>query len=285
MFFEKYAIRSVVYDPKQHEEYKYYESNMAPEDTYGESKEYGQTKKFDMNYFSRIQDPEKIRLYAHRRLQMLGQGSSRVVYVYSSKYALKIATNLAGQAQNELEYKISQDRQFNEIVAKSIKSDNYFNWLLSELVRPVNIMDDEGCQDEFLEKMEFEQHSPVPFDTLIQGIDPRYRGEYDEGFVPYRKFVKTSPQKEEIRRKVRKARALIKKYNLKLPDIKVPSNWGQTTDGRMVILDFGFNDDVNINFYGTQRPKNWPIDPNDYGPTFPVDLTIKENPNAPKEED
>jgi hypothetical protein len=284
MFFEKLAIRTVMYDPKQHEEYKYYESNMAPEDIYGEAEEYGKTKKFDMQYFSGLWDPVEIRLYAHRRLQMLGQGSSRATYAYSPRFALKIATNEAGRAQNQLEDQISQDKQFNEIIAKVVKSDNDHNWVLSELVRPIHVIDDEGFNDEFMEKMEFEQHSPVPFDTLMQGINPKYRFD-DEEAPKYKQFVKQSPQKDEIRRKVRKARALIKKYNLQLVDIKTPSNWGQTSDGRMVVLDFGFDQNVNLDYYGTKRPKNWPVDPTDYGPLLPQDMTIKENPNAPKKED
>jgi len=284
MFFEKHAIRSVMYAPKVHQQYKEYEASVSPEDTFGEAKEYGQTKKFDMQYFSRLTDPREIRLYAHRRLQMLGQGSSRAVYVYSPKYALKIAMNNAGLAQNRLESNISFDGKYDEIIAKVVQAGPNYNWVLSELVHPIMHQDEEGYNIEEKEKEEFNKYSPMEFDTLMQGIDPTYGpAEYvdregnvnkTKAFPQYRKVITKSPHSEEIKRRVELIHELANDWGLDVKDITVPSNWGRTAEGKTVILDFGYDDQIIEDFYLNQRPANWKIDPSDYGSTFPIDSTI-----------
>ena len=155
------AIRSVMYDPQLHQQLKDYDNSVAPEDRIGDTKEYGDTKKFNIREFKKIQDPLDARIYAHRRLQPLGQGSSRAVYVYSPKYALKIATNEAGLYQNELESSISSSHEYDDITARVIDSAPNNIWLISELVSPISFLHEEGFHDDFREKQEFNKYSPV----------------------------------------------------------------------------------------------------------------------------
>jgi hypothetical protein len=283
--FEKYAIRSVIYDPKTHQQLKDYEKDINPEDRFGEAKEYAQTKKFDIEHFSSITNPMEARLYAHRRLQMLGQGSSRAVYVYSPKYALKIATNPAGIAQNRLEHNISEDSKYNEIIAKVINADPDYKWVISELVNPIYYVDSDDYNEEIKEKEEFAKYSPAEFDTLMQGIDSKYSPAYLPGsgykaFPQYRKIIKKHPKSEEIKRKVKLVQELINDWGLNFSDIAVPSNWGRTADGRVVILDFGYDEGIRKDFYSKSQPKNWVVDPLEHGSVIlPQDTTMKEYPH------
>jgi hypothetical protein len=292
--FSKLAIRAIQYNPVLHQELKRDEEATDPEERIGEAKEYGETKKFDQRYFEMLKDPAYMRLYAHRRLQMIGQGSSRAVYIYSPKFALKIATNMAGIAQNKLEISISEDGEYNSIIAKVVKYDyKNYNWLISELVYPIDIRDELGYPMELEEKEEFKKHSPIAFDSLMHGINKKYNPdiEYEGGeFEPYESAKQKIPPQiqTEMDTKIQLAKKLIDDYGILFTDIAIPSNWGRTADGRTVILDFGFDDIIHKQYYGANRDKakSWRVDPYDYGNYFPhIDDTIKENPNRPKDED
>jgi len=56
---------------------------------------------FDIEEFKRLTSRNDALYYADTRLTIIGRGSSRSVYAYSSKYVLKIAHNFKGFAQNE----------------------------------------------------------------------------------------------------------------------------------------------------------------------------------------
>lgn len=58
---------------------------------------------WDWNEFRNINSIEELREYANKRLQFAGIGSSRAVYKFHEKFALKIALNAKGLAQNKSE--------------------------------------------------------------------------------------------------------------------------------------------------------------------------------------
>lgn len=284
--FEKMAIRAVKYNPEIHQQLKEEQELYDPEDWMrtewsGEpiAKEYGRTKKFDMREFQQLakQDLMQAGLYAHRRLQKLGKGSSRAVYVYSPKYALKIAMNEAGIAQNQLEASVWRNGQYNEILAGVKIADPDGKWLLSELVVPFEVIDDMDEDQEYHNQIEeerqFEQYSPAPFRTMMEGISKDFEpymeeSDYEDAdmgrrWKSYRSFLRNAPKEQtyELKRKTKLARDLVNKFKLKANDFWNPSNWGRTMDGRVVLLDYGFDNRIQQQFYQRNpRPEPWKLD-------------------------
>jgi hypothetical protein len=289
--FEKLAgVRAVNYDPKVYKALKEEEKSLDPEDrmtSYYEglplSQVYKDTKKFDLKIFDKIKDPTEAGLYAHRRLQRLGQGSSRAAYVYNSKLCLKIAMNPAGVHQNLTEIGISKIGKYNEIIAKVVRHSNDGRWLLSELVIPFEIKDYDDEVDLIASEKEFEDKAKVPFRIMMRGISEgvpeKYHPYFSENqykfekmnteFNTYEDYIKNKPM-EEIERKVELAKELINKIGVKASDIWVPYQWGRTADGRIVLLDYGFTSAVHKQHYDKSSPKRWSIE----YPEFPIDQSF-----------
>jgi hypothetical protein len=273
-----------MYDPGYHGALKQDEAEqreLYPEDQYGMAKEYSETKTFRMSEFRNIHGFEWAITYASRRLQLLGKGSSRAVFVYNPKKVLKIAMNQAGVAQNQLESKISRSGKYNEVIAGVFETDPNGLWVISELVVPFMAIDDEGYEYQFEEEKEFRKHSPIDFKTFQEGIAPRFENKIDfdeeeyeqmgmgRKYPSFREFTKTGPSEtvSEIQRKTKLLRTMIKQFGLKKDDIFIRSQWGRTSDGRIVLVDYGFNAEVSKKYYTINTPKPVVIEE-----VFPTDM-------------
>lgn len=81
---------------------------------------------FDFNEFRNIKNTQKRLAYAENKLEDMGEGSSRKVFLLSSKKVLKIATNNLGYAQNEGEVEIYTNPSTKPIVAQVYDHDPIF---------------------------------------------------------------------------------------------------------------------------------------------------------------
>ncbi len=94
--------------------------------------------RFNLDEFKTIKSRGDMIDYVEGKLQLVGSGSSRIVWALSSRYALKVAFNLAGVAQNRTEERFSGNPNHKQVIAAVIASDTVRgNWVISELVRPV----------------------------------------------------------------------------------------------------------------------------------------------------
>lgn len=73
--------------------------------------------------------------YVKNKLTYLGEGSSRIVYIYNNSKVLKLAMNNFGIHQNRGEANISE--RSNVLAPKVFVVGNNNYYLISELVRPV----------------------------------------------------------------------------------------------------------------------------------------------------
>lgn len=187
-------------------------------------KQYG--TKFDFNTFSKLETTEEMIEYASNFLQPLGKGSSRQAFVFSSKYALKIAMNEKGLAQNKVEIDASTDPMIKQVVASVQRADDKHRWLLSDLVRSLK-----GSE-------EFESLTGGGFvDFVFYLEDVHDTGAFDDPPTDFALMVAK----------------IMKKANLLYGDIISFEHWGKTPDGRAVLLDYGFNQEVWEKHYKTDQ--------------------------------
>lgn len=100
-------------------------------------------KRFDLNFFKSLKSAYQAVVYAEERLEALGAGSSRMVFLLSSGKVLKIAHGKqnAGKAQNQEEVSVFTNPKSRPVVAKVFDYDPNFRWIISELVKPLENSD------------------------------------------------------------------------------------------------------------------------------------------------
>jgi hypothetical protein len=142
--------------------------------------------------------------YCFDRLETIGEGGSRRVYIYNTLKVLKVAINEFGMEQNSVEASISRE---SSLCCKiyEVGKDNL--WLLSELVRPLR------------DENEFEEITGIEFDL-------------------YRDNVISGRSKDVFTNKVI---LFSKKHNLNIYDLVELRNLGVGSDRRLVLLDVGYS--------------------------------------------
>src|SRR5574337_1313778 len=71
------------------------------------------------------------------KLQELGMGSSRIVFLLDNKRVLKVARNEKGIGQNKAELDAVTNTTLRQVFSKIYDYSSDFAWLVSELVRPL----------------------------------------------------------------------------------------------------------------------------------------------------
>ena len=184
-------------------------------------------EKFDMKTFESLQNLEEMSKYADRFLDLAGEGSSRLVYIYDSKKVIKVAKNAKGIEQNIEEDKISKDSQAKAVVANVFRVDPRHRFIVSELVKPIITNDDL--------KNYFEKITGASFGELANVV---------------MKLERRPETIDEIRNEWIKSAAHVSfAYGLLPSDVLVVDHWGKTADGRMVMLDYGATKEMWEKFY------------------------------------
>ena len=232
------------------------------------------SKDFDMKTLESIEGLHDIAEYARSTgLKQLGCGSSRCAFLLSSKWVLKVAINEKGLAQNFAEMEVYTNPRIKPIVAKVSKYGREYKWIISELVRP------------FKSRKELEKEIGIPYATFEQILDAydnaevkttdadpdgERRARRKRALGPgARARAVTAPNmsKDTALKRVRtrkdpmqtlhgKSRQwmesvieLMKETDLLPGDLFFADHWGKTSEGRVVLLDYGFTSEVHKNFY------------------------------------
>lgn len=174
--------------------------------------------KFSLRQFKSLPDHRTMLAYASRFLEKLGTGSSRATFLFSGKYALKIALNDKGFSQNESELDVYTNSKNANIIAKVYGADEENRWIISDLVKELNDPD------------EFAQLSGTDWDDFTHTV-------YD---WLGKKATKTTKPDGFTQNVIKFAR----ENNLLAGDIEEINHWGKTPDGRVVLLDYGLTSDV-----------------------------------------
>ena len=175
---------------------------------------------FNLNDFKKLASPAEMLSYADEHLQSLGDGTTRSVYMLSSKKVLKIAQNSRkGVAQNKAEVYIWENPKMQPLVAKVFEHDSKYMWLVSELVRELH------------REEEFQATTGFPWDFFVDCLMDG--STLPEGWEPDDTQLAFW----------NKVQALLK-ADLVWGDLVRLNHWGKTADGRLVLLDYGYTGHV-----------------------------------------
>lgn len=185
--------------------------------------------KFNMKQFESLENTNMMLSYAESFLEFLGKGSSRAAFILSNKYALKIALNQKGIAQNKTEVAVYTNPKTKSVIAKVHNADSEYKWLISDIVRPLQ----KGSEREFMS---------------LTGLDwERFKKFLNEKDLTE---FKGEPPKIAVA-----VKATMEANNLLKGDIREIDHWGKTPDGRLVLLDYGFTGEVWDEHYSADSKK------------------------------
>jgi len=191
---------------------------------------------FDLKSFKSLPNESIMQAYAMNYLEPLGQGSSRIAFILSSKKVLKIARNPKGIDQNKAEIQVYTEPATADVAAGIYDADDEGRWVISDLVKPI------------MSVGEFKSLTGVDWQEFVQDLTASV-----SAFA--RKNKMTLPKNaHEFTKKVY-GMAEKGSNRLKLGDLTVLDHWGKTPDGRVVILDYGFTEDVEAKHYVKNKPE------------------------------
>jgi len=186
--------------------------------------------KFDFEEFKSLPSESIMQAYAMNYLEPLGQGSSRIAFVLTPKKVLKIARNEKGVAQNKAELEVYTDPATANMSTKIYETDDMGRWMISDLVRPINNV------------KEFENMTGVPWQEFVEDLTATISAFARKSGLQLRASAPKFTQNVITMAEKGKNR-------LKLADLTVLDHWGKTPDGNVVLLDYGFTEDVATKHY------------------------------------
>ena len=191
------------------------------------------SQKFDLDYFKSLPNESLMSAYAMNFLEYVDQGTSRIVFVLTSRKVLKLAKTTKGIGQNEAEVSVYTDPATTDVVAKIHDADSSSRWIISDMVRPLT------------SEREFEQLTGTPWVEFEEDLMSVISSEARKT-----KGAKIREDASEFTKKVYQM-AEKGKQKLKIGDLLELYHWGKTPDGKVVLLDSGFTEEVAEKHYPT----------------------------------
>ena len=231
---------------------------------------------FNFKKFVTIENLEEKIAFAEKTLPFLGKGSSRIVFAISSGKVLKIARNEKGLSQNKAEVEVWTNPKTKPVVAKIFSADlKEYHWLISEIVNPF-----ENSTDLWKEQvgLDYEVFSNIVFDWDKSGQPNIETWLQETAKTLQAKLTKIvnagqegSPLYNIVRRKlvpvlrinkspIMKGVMYLIQQGLVSGDLVVGldnqgqevnniDHFGKTIDGRIVVLDYGYTEEVYLQHY------------------------------------
>lgn len=203
--------------------------------------------------------------YAKKHLKRLGRGGSRIAFLLSNRFVLKLAdpgNYNFGKEQNQVEVDVFTNPKIGPIVTKVFDSDPKYNWIVAELVRPLK----SGHEFDELTGMSFGVLTKImavlsmtPIRTQ-EDAEEAFRDRIEDHKISLEKIKGLEPHRQEMLSA--QVRSLMRDDEKMLASLKNPivlpvlnlmtygrinnsdlsriEHWGKTPDGRVVILDYGY---------------------------------------------
>ncbi len=191
---------------------------------------------FNMEEFKILSSFNARKKYCDEHLMKLGAGSGRITYVIDNEKVLKLAKNKKGVAQNDVEIQHSNDYLLDGIVAETYDYHEDALWVEAE-----------RCKK--LTKPRFKQIVGIGFDEFAHILNYEYHRIHTNN----NPFKKPKNYDEIINDEdfelVRDLIDYIGNYNVPVADFTKLSSYGENTDGEIVIIDYGYTNEVRDEFY------------------------------------
>lgn len=194
---------------------------------------------FDFDVFKTLKSFNKRVQYCEQHLTRISSGSSRIVYLVDDDKVLKLAKNQKGIAQNNVEISLGNEGYYT-CFADVYDYDNDGLWLEMEFCRKAK-------------KSDFKRIYGIPFEVLCYGIAEmvEYRNKFNpfNKYKPYWKQLMNS-ENDKVLEFIDSFREYIGGQGLETTgDLYRISSYGVTKDNRIVLVDYGLDDDVYNNYY------------------------------------
>jgi hypothetical protein len=170
----------------------------------------------------KVMPTEELEKYLNDKFERIGEGSSRIAYTrQGDDTVIKLAKTMKGKAQNGLEYRVWEGSKNKKILAEVTDHDPHFRWIEME-----------KCHDAKLSHIE--EYYGVKFDELISAIDSLK--------LDFGGFKNNWWAKEWLN-------VFRKHPYIRTGDFRDTDQWGKTLDGRVVVVDYGFSNNIRNNYY------------------------------------
>lgn len=195
-------------------------------------------RNFNLNEFKNLKTREECLAYAATTLEFLGKGSSRSVFLLTSNKALKIAISdhPVGKIQNENEIEIYTNPTTKNVIAKIYDYDKNFNWIMSELVRPLTMH-------------KFKTHFGIKNGANVSLV--REISDIINGYEPLEiaeEFTDIPEKQKELASFLQSVVDLQSSSGLDVGDLVI-EHFGQTPTGRIVLYDYGLTEETAEKYY------------------------------------
>lgn len=211
-------------------------------------------RNFDLNFFKNLKGNLQKIDYAQKILPFIGAGSARIVFAVSGDKVLKVAKNKKGLAQNnaEIEMFLEMDAAgFGNVLTKIYDYDKSGAWVLSEIASPLRDMSSDMSKFTRYVGVPFSLYRQIIFnmdDAGVRSAVSQVELAYDEGTPEAFLLDEIILRPKEFHFIYGVAHA-INNLDLMYGDLLRPGQYGRTTDGRIVLLDYGFTEIVHLMHY------------------------------------
>jgi hypothetical protein len=206
----------------------------------GVKNRYG-SEQFNFEQFKKMPSSDAMIAYASVYLVPLGEGSSRLTFIFSGNKVLKIAKDAAGVAQNEAEIIIHTSPSTKaQVTTKIYDMDDNYRWLTAEMVSSMSVLDSEKFK-------KFTGMAWKKFVKIARGPDVNIN---DDIGIP-----------SDAQKMIVTVQSLMNVSGLKPGDLFRIDHWGVNGDGQMLLLDYGFTVDVRDKHYMPADPNAAPPPP------------------------
>lgn len=196
------------------------------------------TSTFNVEDLKNIKSYKGRIFYLKNKLQLLGQGSSRIVFKIDNQKVIKVAKNSKGIGQNFLEAEIGQDNFFIEVVAKVYDYDLDFVWIISEYASKFS-------------EAEFKKIEGYDFKTFgLYLTSEKYGHNWEQQVTPEEHDAFIYPKSPNSF--ATNIKQLMRDYNMPVGDLVVKSSYGISTKNRecaVILIDYGIDEDVYKSYY------------------------------------
>lgn len=202
---------------------------------------------FNIEEFKNIPNFKDRIKYCGERLQKIGSGSSRIVYKIDENTVLKLAKNKKGIAQNEKEAECGRDYYLRglELFAETYDFDKNGLWIemqYARVAKPSDFKRITGFDFEFIQQW---------IDYCYSSYQNRYNARYNYISPENMELFNDSNFWDEIEyTTLSSINDYLSNYQVEMTgDLKKMSSWGVTNDDRLVIIDFGIDEEIYNAYY------------------------------------